>query len=85
MGKKRVSVKTLSDGTKVTHHPPDDQHPEGRMVLIPEDKIAQRLLDKRKSIHDGISDIHVAHYAKVQVKRDAEAAYPAVPPEKRFI
>lgn len=85
MGMKRVSVKTLSDGTRVQHHPPDEKHPEGRMVLIPEDKIAQRLLDRRHHIGEGINDIHVAHYAKVQRKRDAEAAHPAVPPEKRFI
>lgn len=35
MGDKRVSVRTLPDGSKVHHHPPDDSHPEGKQVLIP--------------------------------------------------
>jgi hypothetical protein len=87
MGKTRVTVRTLPNGDQVTHYPPDDDHPEGRMVLIaPETSaIAASLEERRDAQEEAIRDLRTFHNAKVKAKKDAEAADPAVPPEKRFI
>jgi hypothetical protein len=83
MGKTKVT--TLSSGEQVHHYPPDEDHPDGRMVLIPHDSIGDRIMEIRADNRNALSDLHVAHHAQVREKNDAEAAHPAVPPEKRFV
>lgn len=85
MGKTRVSVRTLPSGEKVHHYPPDEDHPEGKMVLIPQNAVAAELDTRRDRQADAIRDLRTAHHAKVSIKKAAEAANPVVPPEKRFI
>jgi hypothetical protein len=69
----------------VRHYPPDDDHPDGRMVLIPHDELAESIMERRAENDASLADLHVRHHSLVREKNDAEAAHPAVPPEKRFI
>lgn len=85
MGKTKVTVRTLSSGERVHHYPPDEDHPDGRMVLIPHDELADAIMEQRAEHDASLSDLHVFHHTLVREKNDAEAAHPAVPPEKRFI
>lgn len=87
MGKTRVSVRTLPSGERVRHYPPDDEHPEGKMVLIQDEDtlIAQAVSERQEQNAEGLRDLRTLSRAKVEMKQEADAAYPAVPPEKRFI
>lgn len=62
MGEKRVSIRTLDDGTMVRHSPPDDEHPEGRMDLVTETSpLREELLvrrDDNKARHEELKAIH---------------------------
>ena len=85
MGDKRLSIRTLPDGYyKVTHHPPDDAHPQGKQVLLPgQSRLKERLLAAREDNKAKLAELHEAHYRKVAVRRASLAAHPAVPAEKR--
>lgn len=86
MGKTRPTIRTLSSGERVTHYPPSEGFPDGRMVLIQEGSAVADELDARREQHeDSLRDLKTIGQSKVTVKKEAEAAYPAVPPEKRFI
>jgi hypothetical protein len=67
------------------HYPPDENHPEGRVVWIPFDAVAEKIMEDREASEEKLGDLHVTHYSQVRRKNDDEAAYPPVPPEKRFI
>lgn len=86
MGKTRVSIRTLSSGEKIYHYPPDDEFPEGRKVLVNEGSALAAELDARlEQNEEALGDLRVISQAKVTAKKEAEAADPPVPPEKRFI
>ncbi len=85
MGKSKVTIRTLSSGEKVHHYPPDDDHPDGRMVLIPHDELADSIMEQQDANAATLSDLQVFHHSLVREKNEAEAAHPAVPPEKRFV
>jgi hypothetical protein len=87
MGKSRVSIRTLSTGERVRHYPPDDYHPEGRMVLIREEgSVLDPLLNQcRADNEQAVGDLHTIAKARADLKRASEAANPPVPPEKRFL
>lgn len=75
MGDKRVSIRTLDDGTVVRHSPPDDEHPDGRMDLVRESSpLRDELLNRRddnKSRHEELKAIHEQRIAaKKAVQRD---------------
>lgn len=79
MGDKRISVRTLPDGSKAYHHPPDDAHPDGKLVLITEsgadpagdpEEFAARRAELKQAYQDAID-----------TKRASERAK-GVPPEK---
>lgn len=82
MGDKRVSVRTLDDGTVVRHFPPDDEHPDGRMDLIRESSpLREELIsrqDDNKARHEELKAIHAE---RIAAKRQAQAAK-KLPPEK---
>lgn len=85
MGNQRPSIRTLSDGYKVTHHPPDDKHPEGKMVLLPgQSRPRAKLVAAHEDNHAQLHEQHQEHHRKVARKRDRYAAHPAVPASKRF-
>lgn len=82
MGDKRVSIRTLPSGEKVHHHPPDDKHPEGKMVLIREtsplrDRLEAALEDNQRR-HE---DLQAKHTERIEAKK-AEQAAKGLPPEK---
>lgn len=85
MGNSRVSIRTLASGEKVYHYPPDEQYPEGRTVLIGKSALAETVQQRIEENEEAVRDLKVINQAKVEVKKEAEAADPAVPPEKRFI
>lgn len=86
MPKKQTKPKVvvLESGEKVIQHPPDEQHPDGKKVLITEsspirDKL-NSLLEDHKAQHE---EIHQRNREILTAKQDKQAAFPAVPPEKR--
>jgi len=86
MGKTRVSVRRLPNGEKAYHYPPDEEFPEGRVVLANNRSALSDVLDARREDNDAaISDLRVNSRAQVEAKKAAESQYPAVPAEKRFI
>lgn len=86
MGQSRVSIRTLASGEKVYHYPPSEEFPEGRTVLVNEGLALSSQLESRREDNEvALGDLRVVNQAKVEAKKEAEAADPAVPPEKRFI
>ena len=87
MGKFRVSIRTLSSGERVRHYPPDDYHPEGRLVLIREGgSVLDPVLNHRRESNDAeVNNLRTISRARVTVKQESESSWPPVPPEKRFI
>lgn len=86
MGMKRTTIRTLSSGEKAYHHPPDEDHPKGRVVLIPgQSGLTEELLARREDDENGLRDLHIDHRRRIQDKQQQEAAEPAVPPDKRFV
>ena len=82
MGAKRPSIRTLPSGERVWHHPPDDAHPEGMMVLIRDHSPLKRRHDARlhhhRARHEEIKAIHGQRlHAKI-----ADQRAKGVPPEK---
>lgn len=82
MGNQRVSVRTLSDGYRVRHHPPSKAHPDGHETLIHDHSpLRERLsanLDDNKRRHEALK---AKHTERIQVKRDAQDEK-GLPPEK---
>jgi hypothetical protein len=62
MGDKRISKRTLDNGETVWHHPPCDEHPEGKQVLHRESSSVRDRLDaqlaENKRRHAEIKDAH---------------------------
>lgn len=82
MGEKRASIRTLDSGEKVRHFPPDDQHPEGKMVLLREtsplrDRLEAALEDNQRR-HEALQ---AAHMERIETKK-ADQAAKGLPPEK---
>lgn len=82
MGEKRVSVRTLPSGEKVLHHPPDDAHPDGKMVLIRDSNAAtaalEATMDEFTERHD---ELKQAHFDRIETKKAAQRAK-GLPAEK---
>lgn len=84
MGATRVSTRTLPDGYRVFHHPPDDRHPEGKQVLCPgQSRAREKLLAIEEDNKAASAAKRHHHQRKVHRKRASMAAHPAVPPSKR--
>ncbi len=82
MGEKRVSIRTLSDGTVVQHSPPDDQHPEGRMDLIREASPMREELQTREDDNKTRqAELKAIHAERIARKKAIQAAK-GLPPEK---
>lgn len=79
MGDKRVSVRTLPDGSKVSHHP------DGTQKLIRgRSPLRERLAGKRdhkKRQHD---QIHAENLRRVEAKKQCQS-HQGLPPEKSNI
>lgn len=80
----KPKVVVLDSGEKIIQNPPDDQHPDGKKILIKEsspmrDKL-NGLLEDHKAQH---AEIHQGNRDRLVAKQEKQAAYPAVPPEKR--
>jgi hypothetical protein len=82
MGEKRPSIRTLPSGERVTHHPPDEAHPEGKQVLIRDGSALKDRLDaqlaENKRRHE---ELKATHADRVETKR-ADQADKGLPPEK---
>lgn len=73
MGTKRISIRTLPDGSKVKHHPPDEQHPDGKLVLIREtsplrDRLEAQMEDNERR-HRQLKDRQAR---RLQAKKDRQ-------------
>lgn len=75
MGDKRPSIRTLPDGSKVMHHPPDKHHPEGRLTLIRERSVLKDRHDERLGHHRHRHAALKAHHERriYSKKTDQEA------------
>ncbi len=75
----------LPDGYRVTHHPPSDEFPEGKKVLLPgQSRIRERLearLEENKAAHEAL---HEQRRNALKAKQDAEKSK-GVPADKRFV
>lgn len=81
MGSKRTSVRTLPSGEKVLHHPPDDAHPDGKMVLIPDSTAATQALEDLDEFNERHAELKQAHLDRIETKRAAQRAK-GLPAEK---
>lgn len=82
MGDKRISTRTLPSGERVHHFPPDEQHPEGKMVLLREtsplrDRLEAQLEDNQRR-HEALQAVHME---RIEAKKSDQAAK-GLPPEK---
>lgn len=67
MGDKRVSVRTLPDGSKVTHSP------DGTMVLIRDrSPLRERLAGKRDHKKHRHAQIHQNHLQRIDLKKHSQ-------------
>lgn len=82
MGDKRPSIRTLPSGERCHHHPADDQHPEGKLVLI---KDCSALRDKLNDMYGEHKERHAelkaAHTERIEIKR-AHQRRKGLPAEK---
>lgn len=86
MGEKRISTRTLADGYRVTHHPPDDKHPKGKQVLCPgQGRLRERLLAVHDDHRETCRQLRERHHELIARKRASLAANPAVPHSKRCV
>lgn len=86
MGEKRISVRTLPDGTKVRHHPPDERHPDGKMVLVRQgpNGLQQHFREHEEEHRAAIEEMRQQHLAAVNRLRDLHEKG-GLPPSKRSI
>ena len=86
MGKTRITRRTLPGGEHVLHHPPDDEHPEGKMVLCtPETNGLQQHFDCCRDDNQAKMDaLRQAHQASVAALREAHDKG-GVPGSKRCV
>jgi hypothetical protein len=75
VGNQRVTVRTLPDGSKVNHYPPDERHPQGKMVLIhdhsPLKARHDAMLADKKRRHKVLKAVHTTRIAFKKAKQKA--------------
>lgn len=82
MGDKRVSQRTLDSGEVVTHYPPDDEHPEGKMELVEGDSVLRAaMVEAAPELQVQQDEIAMAQVAAIEDKR-ARQKRKGLPPEK---
>lgn len=82
MGKKRVSYRTLPDGIRARHTPPDEQNPGGRLEIVREGSpLRERILARRPLVKSMLSDIRENHRKRVDFKLALQRKGD-VPPDK---
>lgn len=85
MGDKRVSKRTLDSGETVLHHPPDDAHPDGKMVLTdrvsPLKERMDAALEENQRRHEEITQ---GHLDRIETKRTLQIEK-GLPPEKSAV
>lgn len=69
MGDTRATVRTLPSGERVTHHPPSDLHPEGKMVLIPAHAAKARHAVTRATNRARHAVLKAVHIQRITVKK----------------
>jgi hypothetical protein len=86
MGDKRVSIRTLPSGEKVRHYPPDEAHPEGKMMLTADtpSPLCERLDNAIPGCMTRQGEQQAALQARIAIKQAAEQAA-GVPPEKTVV
>lgn len=82
MGDKRVSKRTLDSGETVLHHPPSEEYPNGKQVLLPQgsplrDRLDSRLVENQAR-HD---EMQQALLDNIEIKKAAQEEK-GLPPEK---
>ena len=84
MGEKRESIRTLDNGSKVRHFPPDEQHPHGKMILIQESSpLKDRLEARREDNQRRYEQLQAQQSERIQVKKDRQSEK-GLPNEKGF-
>jgi len=82
MGDKRISIRTLPDGSKVRHHPPDAAHPEGKMVLVRDrSPLREKLAANHHHNRRRHAELQQDHHDRAEFKRAQQRAN-GVPAEK---
>lgn len=85
MGDKKISIRTLPSGERVTHSPPDDLHPEGRMDLIADvSPLRDRLNAAREDHQARHAELKVTHTEAIALKK-ADQQAKGLPEEKSAI
>jgi hypothetical protein len=85
MGNQRTSIRTLPDGYKVRHYPPDELHPEGMQVMLPgQSPLCERLNSSLSADMATQQDICYAMWDRVEAKQAAQRAA-GLPPEKSVV
>jgi hypothetical protein len=85
MGNKRPSIRTLPDGYKVRHLPPDEAHPDGKMMMLGgQSPLTQRLDDAAPANLAAQQVLDKAMQARITVKQALQRAK-GLPPEKSHV
>jgi len=75
VGNIRVSVRTLPDGTKVRHHPPDKKHPDGMQSLVYDPQVStlrNKLLAHHKDHEKADKELRGHHRRRIDAKKKAQ-------------
>lgn len=82
MGEKRVSIRTLPSGERVTDYPPSADYPSGHQELIRDRSALRERLDEHREAKQARHDaIHARHVEAIEAKKARQAAA-GLPPEK---
>lgn len=79
MGDKRPSVRTLTSGEQVVHHPGGDQY------LIPTTSLADVLAHREPELRAAEDDLTAQRMSTIDAKRESLASGDEVPGEKRAV
>jgi hypothetical protein len=85
MGNKRPSVRTLPSGERVTHYPPDPEHPKGKMVLLRENSSLRDTLNASATEDQAACNaLWYAQQERIEAKQEAQKVA-GLPPEKSVV
>lgn len=86
MGEKKVSIRTLDSGEQVRHEPPDEDHPDGKMTLIPgQSALRERLEDSAEDKRERLAELANRQRNRLRSKQESLKAHPEVPGSKRHV
>lgn len=85
MGKKRVSVRTTKDGIRARHYPPDETHPDGRLVMLRDTSPLREMLKSgRHAAHIQLMQLRDRHRQRIVFKK-AKLTQDGIPSDKHSL